>query len=36
MELINKALVWAKANKSLAVIAVIVVLGVGAELLGFT
>jgi len=36
MYYINKAITWAKANKSLAAIGVIVVLGVLSNLLGFS
>lgn len=36
MELINKAVAWAKANKSLAAIGLIIVLGVLSNLLGFS
>ena len=36
MYYINKAITWAKANKSLAAIAIIVVLGVLSNLLGFS
>jgi hypothetical protein len=34
MELINKAVAWAKANKSLAIILGFIVIGIGAQLLG--
>tara|TARA_R110002012_G_scaffold141332_1_gene299064 strand:+ start:381 stop:491 length:111 start_codon:yes stop_codon:yes gene_type:complete len=36
MELINKAIAWAKANKSLAAIGLIIVLGVLSNLLGLS
>ncbi len=34
--MVDKAIAWAKANRSLALIGVIVVLGVLSNLLGFT
>jgi hypothetical protein len=35
-QMVDKAIAWAKANRSLALIGVIVVLGVLSNLLGFT
>jgi|TARA_R110001592_G_scaffold114643_2_gene314649 hypothetical protein len=36
MEYVDKAVAWAKANKSLAAIIAIVVLGILSNLLGFS
>ena len=36
MEYVNKAIAWAKANKSLAIIGVFLVLGVLSKLLGLS